>query len=281
MGHLTLQAEGLVAGYGSHQVLTDAAIAIRPSSRLAILGANGSGKTTLLKCLSGAIRPWSGHILLDGTPLTFNRAGLTAHRQQVQLVLQDPNDQLFSADVGRDVSFGPMNLGLTTAEVTERVEEALRLLGITDLAARPTHQLSHGQGKRVAIAGAVAMRPCVLLLDEPTAGLDPLGVEEMLAALSRLEAHGTTVVLSTHDVDLALAWAGEVALVHNGRVEHGDPVELLNDPALLTRSRLRRPWVLEVIYRLGHRPTDPIPRDVVALVEHLAQTGRTPADGSG
>lgn len=225
-------------------VLTGAGLEVPAADRVALLGANGSGKTTLLRVLSGAIEPDTGHVAIDGAPMRYSRAGLRAHRQEVQLVLQDPDDQLFSVDVYRDVAYGPVNLGLTPAEVRERTESALEVMGIDHLRSRPTHQLSYGERKRVATAGAVAMRPCILLLDEPTAGLDPQGVDEMFAALTRLEDAHTTVVLSTHDVALALEWANSVAVVVGGVVVQGDPVTLLSDADLLRRARLRTPWTL-------------------------------------
>ena len=185
MSHLTLAADRLVVGYDrGRPVLDGATLTVPPGRRLALLGANGSGKTTLLRCLSGALAPARGRVTLDGAELRHTRTGLRDHRQAVQLVLQDPDDQLFSASVAQDVSFGPVNLGLGEDEVRARVAEALDLLAVTGLAGRPTHQLSYGERKRVAIAGAVAMRPCVLLLDEPTAGLDPTAVGEALAALT-------------------------------------------------------------------------------------------------
>lgn len=251
MSHQSLRAQGVQIAYDGHPVLRGADLAIAGGTRMALLGANGSGKTTLLRCLSGALRPTSGAVLLDESPVRYDRSGLRHHRQNVQLVLQDPDDQLFSADVRRDVSFGPLNLGLSEAEAAERVAEALELLGITDLADRPVHQLSYGQRKRVAIAGAVAMRPCLLLLDEPTAGLDPAGVHEVFAALRRLEENDTTVVLATHDVDLALAWAQDCAVVLDGCVVQGDPVDVLDRADLVAAARLRRPWVLELAARLG------------------------------
>ncbi len=271
MSHLGLAARDVRYAFGDRVVLDGANLTVAGGTRVALLGANGSGKTTLLRCLSGALTPASGEVLLDNRPLQHTRKGLAEHRRLVQLVLQDPDDQLFSADVARDVSFGPLNLGLTEEETQARVEEALELLGICDLARRPTHQLSFGQRKRAAIAGAVAMRPCLLLLDEPTAGLDPAGVDDMLAALSRLEQHETTVVLATHDVDLALAWAHEVAVVTAGRVRQGDPVEVLGDTELLAASRLRLPWVLELAGRLGlDRDPDAAPlRDLDGLAERL------------
>ncbi|CCH86077.1 Membrane associated cobalt transport protein CbiO, ATP-binding subunit [Modestobacter italicus] len=273
MSHLTLAGTGLVVGYDrSRPVLDGASLTVAPGRRLAVLGANGSGKTTLLRCLSGALAPARGRVTLDGAELRHTRAGLRAHRQAVQLVLQDPDDQLFSASVAQDVSFGPVNLELPEAEVRARVAEALDLLSVTHLAGRPTHQLSYGERKRVAIAGAVAMRPCVLLLDEPTAGLDPTAVGEALAALSRLQEADSTVVMSTHDVDLALRWADEVAVVVDGGVVQGRPDVVLGDDVLLARARLDRPWALTVgarLQALGLLPGGALPRDADALVAAL------------
>ena len=279
MSHRTLSAHGLVVGYERGRAVLDGApLTIPAGRRLAVLGANGSGKTTLLRCLSGALPPAGGRVTLDGAELQHTRKGLRAHRQAVQLVLQDPDDQLFSASVAQDVSFGPVNLGLPEHEVRARVAEALQLLAVAHLAGRPTHQLSYGERKRVAIAGAVAMRPCVLLLDEPTAGLDPSAVTEALAALERLRASGSTVVMSTHDVDLALRWADDVAVVVDRGVVQGAPAEVLADDALLARARLDRPWALTVGARLrslGLLPDGALPRDAASLLAALPE-GVTP-----
>jgi len=264
-----LRAEGVVVGYpGGPAVLTGANLTAAPGRRVALLGANGSGKTTLLQCLAGALRPTDGRVTLDGQPLAHSRAALRAHRRRVQLVLQDPDDQLFSADVTQDVSFGPLNLGLSDDDARARTDQALALLGIAHLAARPTHQLSFGERKRVALAGAVAMRPDLLLLDEPTAGLDPAGVADLLATLAGLDAG---IVLATHDVDLALAWADEVAVVVEGRVAQGPP-SLLGDEVLLRDAHLRRPWPLELAARLG---LPGAPRDLDQLVALLPEGSRS------
>lgn len=249
---MRMQLERVSAGYGDHRVLTEVDLDL-DQPRIALLGANGSGKSTLLRVLSGAHVPDTGAVLVDGTPLRHDRKGLRGHRQRVQLVLQDPDDQLFSADVTRDVSFGPMNLDLPEAEVRTRVTEALAVLSITHLADRPTHQLSYGERKRVALAGAVAMRPSVLLLDEPTAGLDPEGVAEAVGVLDRLVTGGTSLVLATHDVDFALSWADRVIVLTPDAVAYGDPVTLLVDVELLARARLQRPWPLELHNRLAVR----------------------------
>jgi cobalt/nickel transport system ATP-binding protein len=280
MSHRTLIAEGLVVGYQRDRpVLDGASLTVPAGRRVALLGANGSGKTTLLRCLSGALKPLAGVVTVDGAPLEHSRRGLRAHRQEVQLVLQDPDDQLFSASVAQDVSFGPLNLGLSEEAVRRRVGEALDLLAVDHLAGRPTHQLSFGERKRVAIAGAVAMRPCVLLLDEPTAGLDPSAVADTLAALTRLQEHDSTVVMSTHDVDLALRWADEVAVVVNRTVVQGPPGDLLGDDALLARARLERPWALTVGARLralGLLPEGTLPRDVAGLLAALPERPGVP-----
>lgn len=227
-------------------VLTDVGFAVREGRAVALLGRNGGGKTTLLRLLSGGLRCGEGALLLDGAEVAYDRKGLTRLRTSVQLVVQDPDDQLFAASVAQDVSFGPMNLGLPEEEVRQRVAGALEALDITALADRPTHLLSYGQRKRAAIAGAVAMRPRVLIMDEPTAGLDPHGQERLLETLERLRAAGTTVVMATHDVDLALRWADEAAVLSPAGLRTGPVAELLADEALLDAARLRRPWAVSV-----------------------------------
>ncbi|CAL9315312.1 MULTISPECIES: ATP-binding cassette domain-containing protein [Streptomyces] len=223
-------------------VLTGLDFAVHEGRALALLGRNGSGKTTLMRLLSGGLRPHAGRLTLGGEPVRYDRGGLTRLRTTVQLVVQDPDDQLFAASVAQDVSFGPLNLGLSDAEVRSRVGEALAALDIAALADRPTHLLSYGQRKRAAIAGAVAMRPRVLILDEPTAGLDPDGQERLLATLDRLRAAGTTVLMATHDVDLALRWADEVALLTPDGVHTGPAAATLARTELLRQAGLRLPW---------------------------------------
>ncbi|MBG0852520.1 ATP-binding cassette domain-containing protein [Streptomyces spinoverrucosus] len=223
-------------------VLTGLDFEVREGRALALLGRNGSGKTTLMRLLSGGLRPHAGELTVDGTPVSYDRKGLTRLRTTVQLVVQDPDDQLFAASVAQDVSFGPLNLGLPDAEVRARVDQALAALDIARLADRPTHLLSYGQRKRTAIAGAVAMRPRVLILDEPTAGLDPDGQERLLATLDGLRASGTTVVMATHDVDLALRWADDAALLTPSGVRTGPAPENLARTELLRQAGLRLPW---------------------------------------
>ncbi len=248
-----LTARGVEYRYpGGVVALRDVNLQIHRGRKLAILGANGSGKTTLLLHLNGAFRPTRGEICLEGQPASYDRRSLMNWRRRVGLVLQEPDDQLFAATVEQDVSFGPLNLGLSAAETGQRVGEALEALRIAPLAQRATHTLSFGQKKRVAIAGILAMRPEVLVLDEPTAGLDGHGVIHLLGVLRQLHEAGATLVFSTHDVELAYGWADEVAVFHQGTVRlQGATPQVLGDWEVLQQARLRPPWLLEVARALG------------------------------
>ena len=267
---MRLVATGIVAGFEGREVLRGLDLEVPAGARLALLGANGSGKTTLLRTIAGAHRPSAGQVLLDGDPVRFDRAGLREHRRRVQLVLQDPDDQLFSADVRQDVSFGPLNLGLSETEAAEATDSAISAMGIEHLADRPTHQLSYGERKRVVIAGALAMNVDVLLLDEPTAGLDPAGVEALLQTLGEINARGTTLVFSTHEVDNALAFATHAAVMTEGRLRQGGLVELLSDAELLAAARLRQPILLQLSAALGwENPRDQCRAGQAALAHRL------------
>jgi cobalt/nickel transport system ATP-binding protein len=275
-----LEAHGLTYAYpGGVPALSGLDLRVARGRRLAILGPNGAGKTTLLLHLNGTLRPLSGRVLLDGAVAGYSRAELSGWRRRVGLVLQDADDQLFAASVAEDVSFGPLNLGLSDEEARQRVVEALAALRIADLADRPTHMLSFGQKKRAAIAGAVAMRPEILLLDEPTAGLDQHGAELLLAELLQLQAKGTTLVFTTHDVDLAWAFADDVALFREGRViAQGAASELLVDDARMNEAGLKTPFLARIGLKLRAcgvlSAADPLPRDEEGALEFLPLSHR-------
>lgn len=266
---------------GNVQALKGLDLIVAKGGKLAILGANGSGKTTLLLHLNGTLKPRQGGILLDGQPVGYDHRSLQRWRSRVGLVLQEPDDQLFSASVYQDVSFGPLNLGLSEQETRIRIAEALAALGIVELTERATHMLSFGQKKRVAIAGILAMRPEILLLDEPTAGLDAQGVGQLLEVLQRLHEMGKTLVFATHDVDLAYAWADQVAVFGDGTVlRQGDAVEVLGDVDLLRRANLRSPLILDLARELRLiGDTGAPPRSEEALLALIRRrTGEIPAN---
>ncbi len=215
--------------------LRGASLCLEAGQRVALVGRNGAGKSTLMLHANGLLRPSAGQVRVAGEPLVYTRRGLLAVRRQVGLVFQNPDDQLFSASVVQDISFGPMNLGLDIAEVRRRVVEAAALCEVRDLLDRPTHALSGGQKLRVALAGVLAMTPRVILADEVTSGLDPWMRRQVLAIFDRLVAQGVTVLLATHDLSAARRWADRVAVMDVGRVVAVAPAEEVFRDAELRR----------------------------------------------
>jgi len=272
---ILLEARRLSHAYpGNIPALEQLDLRVERGRRLAILGPNGSGKTTVLLHLNGTLKPRSGQVLMQGEVMHYDSAALTAWRQRVGLVLQNAEDQLFAPTVAEDVSFGPLNLGLDEPETRRRVSAALEALHIGMLAERSTHMLSFGQKKRVAIAGLLAMQPEVLLLDEPTAGLDHEGTHDLLRVLEALWRNQTTLVFSTHDVELAYRFADDVALFCNGHtLAQGPVVDILSNESLLRQAELEQPFLLKLGLRaraLGLLAADaPLPRTQAAALELL------------
>lgn len=214
-----------------------------------ILGANGAGKSTLFLNLNGVLTPREGEVRVGGKPVRYDRKGVLEVRRQVGIVFQDPDDQLFSADVYRDISFGAVNLGLPPEEVRHRVELAMERTGVTELREKPTHALSFGQKKRVAIAGVLVMEPEVMILDEPTAGLDPQGVSDIMRCLTELrDTLGMTILIATHDMDIVPLYCDYAYLLSGGKaVGEGSPEELFARPDLLRENHLRLPRIAHLM----------------------------------
>jgi cobalt/nickel transport system ATP-binding protein len=208
--------------------LDNCSLPIIRGGRTVVLGANGAGKTTLFLQLNGILRPQTGSVFYGDVPLDYSRQGLHSLRSRVGMVFQNPDSQLFSASVREDVSFGPLNLGLDNGTVQNRVEEALHAVDMVECADKPVHNLSYGQKKRVCIAGVLAMRPEVLILDEPMAGLDAVMQKELCAILELLHRAGLTVIIATHDVDFSYGWADEAVVLQRGQVlAQGKAAEVL------------------------------------------------------
>lgn len=188
--------------------------------KTALIGRNGCGKSTMFLLADGLCRPAQGEILLDGMELKFggraNRATLNRWRQRVGLVFQDPEQQLVAPTVEADISYGLCNQNLPMPEVAERVQQTLQDFQLTELARSPLHHLSLGQKKRVSIAGVMTIHPDLLLLDEPTAYLDPLQTRNLLAELENIHNAGTTLLIATHDLDFVYQWADWVLVMENG-----------------------------------------------------------------
>ncbi len=209
--------------------LRGASLSAPAGSKMAVVGRNGSGKSTLFLHCNGVLRPDSGTVRIDGRPVTYDRQSLIELRRQVGIVFQDPEDQLFSASVAQDISFGPLNLGLPEEETRRRVQVAAEMCEITELLDRPTHAMSGGQKTRAALAGVLAMDPRVLLVDEITGSVDPWMRRQILAIFDRLAGHGTAVIMATHDMRIARWWADLVAVMDSGRVLATDTPEAVFD----------------------------------------------------
>ncbi|MBI5190627.1 MAG: ATP-binding cassette domain-containing protein [Nitrospirae bacterium] len=215
-----------------------------------MLASNGSGKTTLLKLLCGMLKPTSGTVELNGRPVggippkeIFRMAGM---------VFQNPADQLFAATVAEDVAFGPTNMGLTRSEIDGRVAYALEAVGLKGLGAKPVQRLSFGQQKRACIAGLLAMGQELMLLDEPTAGLDPMGEYRIMELLMKLNREkGITMVMSTHNVDMVPLFIDRLYILSKGKVaREGSPAEVFNASSQLKGIKLRLPQIAELIEQM-------------------------------
>lgn len=229
--------------YGGRQPALDGIdLDISAGEHVALLGANGSGKSTLLKLLDGILAPTSGSLCALGRDIAAVADGEDAfhfHRE-VGLVFQEPDVQLFSATVLDDVAFGPLQLGLTPAEVRARCDEALAEMDILHLADRAPFELSGGEKKRAAIASVLSLRPRVVLLDEPTAALDPRTRWSLVNLIQRLGQAGRTIVIATHDLDIVPLVAQRVVVLGEDRrvLASGTPAEVLEDRELLLRANL-------------------------------------------
>ncbi|MBF0329534.1 MAG: ATP-binding cassette domain-containing protein [Nitrospirae bacterium] len=225
---------------------------VKTGDFVGILGSNGSGKTTLLKVMDGLIKNCNGNILLDGADIrTLSPKEIY---RKVGLVFQNPDDQLFATTVFEDVAFGPMNMGFDESEVSRRVNTALKDVEMERYAKKAIHNLSFGQKKRVCIAGLLAMGHDILLLDEPTAGLDPMGEYKMMNLLTALNRErNVTIVMSTHSVDLVPIFLNKLYILSKGSVARGgSPEQVFTAPDEMANVKLRLPQIAELIYKLKH-----------------------------
>jgi len=234
-----LDLRGVAFAYpDGHQALFGVDLHVHPGERVALLGPNGAGKTTLVLHLNGILRAGRGSVAISG--LRVEDANLLEIRRRVGIVFQDPDDQLFMPSVRDDVAFGPANLGLPRPVIQERVESALRAVGMLEYADRPPHHLSFGQRRRVAVATVLAMEPEILVLDEPSSNLDPASRRELADIITSL---GVTVLMVTHDLPYALQLCERSVILADGVITaDGATRDLLADAALLERHRLELPY---------------------------------------
>lgn len=253
-----LEVKNIHYSYNSdYKALRGVSLKIEKGEMVALLGKNGAGKSTLFLHLNGIYEPDEGKVFIDGEELKYDKKSLLKFRQKVGIVFQNPDDQIFAPTVEEDVAFGPLNLGLPMEEVQDRVEHALARVGMSGYEKTAPHHLSGGQKKRVAIAGILAMKPELMILDEPTAGLDPQGVVDLSKLLKELNAEGITILISTHEVDLVPDYANKVFVLVDGLlIAEGTPKDIFSQPEILEQANLKVPIVTELFQMLEDEGID-------------------------
>lgn len=249
------------------QALKGINLDIKKNARVAILGPNGAGKSTLLLHFNALNLPQTGKVLVENLEVSKKTEKII--RTKVGMVFQDPDDQIFSMTVREDVSFGPLNMGLSPEEVLVRVEFALRAVRIEDLAEKAPYHLSYGQKKRVAIAGVLAMSPNIIILDEPFAYLDPRGKKGLLQILEELSREGKTVVIATHDVDLAAEWADRIVVIQEGKVLAEGNKDILIDSKIIEQADLDFPTVAKIFRELPQDAEKLLPLTIEEAVSRI------------
>lgn len=229
------------------KALNNVNLKIPKGEKIAFLGINGSGKSTLFLNFNGVLKPNHGKLIYNGQEVKYNQKSLLELRKNVGIVFQDPENQLFSASVYNEVSFGAMNLKLEKEEVKNRVDKALNNVGMYDYKDKAVHFLSYGQKKRVSIADILVMNPEIIVFDEPTSSLDPRHAKQIVGIFDELNEKGITVILSTHDVELAYSWADYIFVMKNGEVvKEGIPFDIFSDDELIHDCYLEKPLVLDI-----------------------------------
>ena len=253
-----LEVKNLKYSYNSnYQALKGVSLKVDRGDMVALLGKNGAGKSTLFLHLNGIYEPDEGQVFIDGEELKYDKKSLLKFRQKVGIVFQNPDDQIFAPTVEEDVAFGPLNLSLSMEEVQDRVTEALERVGMSGFEKTAPHQLSGGQKKRVAIAGILAMKPEIMVLDEPTAGLDPQGVVDLSVLLNELNDEGITIIISTHEVDLVPNYANKVFVLVDGKlIGEGTPKSIFSKPEILEKANLKVPIVTDLFQQLENEGFD-------------------------
>jgi cobalt/nickel transport system ATP-binding protein len=237
INNLCFTYPGTPEAYPQHGFIQDLNLRIQPGERVGLIGPNGAGKTTLFLLVCGILKPGRGQISFQGRQLAAN-----SFNPQIALVFQKSDDQLFCPSVWEDVAFGPQNLGLDAREVNRRVEQALRAVGAENLAERPVHHLSEGEKRIVAIAGVLAMRPALVIYDEPSAGLD---IRTRRRLISLLGQGRESLLIASHDLELVLEVCERVVLMDGGRiVADGRPAEIMADEKLMQTHGQEKPHSL-------------------------------------
>lgn len=263
------------SGSSTHHALDQINLTIKAGSYVGIVGHTGSGKSTLVSLIDGLIRPTKGTVRVGSVVVDAASSAqkLNRLRHHVGYVFQFPEQQLFAETVGTDIAFGPTNLGWSTGKVKRAVHDALDLVGLPQtMTSRSPFSLSGGQMRRVAIAGVLAMRPTILILDEPTAGLDATATNQLLTNIAYLHAQGTTILLITHQMDQVAQYADQVVVMNHGHlVKTASPQIIFRDSSFLMTNHLNMPAAIKINHQLGRAGvTLPPTLSMATLADQLA-----------
>lgn len=274
---IILKAEDLYFSYDDEQShsLNGLSLEIKKGQKIAFMGANGSGKSTFFLCCTGILKPQKGKLFFHNKEVTYKKKELLDLRSKIGIVFQDPDNQLFSASVYQEISFGPLNLGHSEEETKKEVEEVIDYLEITPFRHKPTHALSGGQKKQVSIADILVMKPEIIILDEPAAALDPKHTTMVNHIVDQMTQNGITVLMATHDVNYAYEWADEILLFHEGKVlMYGTPTQVFSNRGVLKQTNLEPPAVLELFESLCRKgilkSSLPLPKNLNALEKYIS-----------
>ncbi|HJD13055.1 MAG TPA: ATP-binding cassette domain-containing protein [Candidatus Ruminococcus avistercoris] len=275
---IILKADELRFSYDDDNThsLNGLSLEIKKGQKVAVMGANGSGKSTFFLCCTGILKPQSGKLFFHGKELTYGKKDLLDLRSKVGIVFQDPDNQLFCASVYQEISFGPLNLGISEEKVRKEVEDMIERLEITPFRHKPTHALSGGQKKQVSIADILVMHPEIIILDEPAAALDPRHTVMVNHIVNQMTKDGITVLMATHDVNYAYEWADEVILFESGKVlMQGSPRQVFSDKEILKKTNLEPPMVLEFFESLCRKgildDSLPAPKNLRTLETYIEE----------
>jgi len=274
---IILKAEDLYFSYDDEQShsLNGLSLEIKKGQKIAFMGANGSGKSTFFLCCTGILKPQKGKLFFHNKEVTYKKKELLDLRSKIGIVFQDPDNQLFSASVYQEISFGPLNLGHSEEETKKEVEEVIDYLEITPFRHKPTHALSGGQKKQVSIADILVMKPEIIILDEPAAALDPKHTTMVNHIVDQMTQNGITVLMATHDVNYAYEWADEILLFHEGKIlMYGTPTQVFSNRGVLKQTNLEPPAVLELFESLCRKgilkSSLPLPKNLNALEKYIS-----------
>lgn len=244
-----LECKNLYFSYSDNDnyALKNVNLSIKQGQKIALMGANGSGKSTFFLCCAGILKPCKGNLFFHNEKIKYDRKNLLNLRSKIGIVFQEPDNQLFCASVYEEISFGVLNLGFSEEETRLKVDNIIKTLNIQNFCEKPTHALSGGQKKQVAIADILVMSPEIIIFDEPAAALDPKHIKIVREIIDKLTENGLTVIMSTHDVDYAYEWADEIILFDNGEViMQAKPIDIFTNNTVLDKTNLEKPTVIKL-----------------------------------